>query len=71
MYEYYDTSYTSRTVNGIKELYETLHFACNDCKTRRADSKMAVQDTHYPTFVIMRKNFCSDCWMKNMNKNSG
>jgi hypothetical protein len=71
MNPYYETSYTARTVNGIKELYETLHFACNKCKTGRADSKMDVQDTHYPTFVITRKNICMECWLKRMNKNSG
>ena len=64
MNPYYETSYTSRSVNGIKELYETLHFACKICKTRRADSKMEIQDTYYPTFVIMHKKICSNCWLK-------
>ena len=71
MNPYYETSYTARTVDGIKELYETLNFACNECKIRRTDSKMEVQDTYYPTFVIMRKKICMECWLKMVSKNIG
>jgi hypothetical protein len=71
MNPYYESSYTARTVNGIKELYETLNFACNICKTRRTDSKMEVQDTYHPTFVITRKKICMECWLKMVSKSNG
>ena len=71
MNPYYESSYTARTVNGIKELYETLNFACNICKTRRTDSKMEVQDTYHPTFVITRKKICMECWLKIVSKSNG
>jgi len=64
---YYQTSYTSNTVNGIKKLYKTLDFACKDCKVKRVDSIMEIQDSKEPTFVISRKNFCQSCWLKRIN----
>lgn len=60
---FYETSYTSNTVTEIKEWYEYLDFACKCCKVNRTNTKMAVKDTYYPTFVIMRKQFCHQCWL--------
>jgi transposase len=64
---FYQTSYTSRTASGIQELYEELDFACHTCRKRRADSKMAIQDTYHPTFVVMRKRNCQHCWLRMIN----
>ena len=61
---FYETSYTSNTANGIKELYDTIIFACKSCKVRGVDTKMEILETRLPTFVLYRKNYCITCWLK-------
>ncbi len=66
---FYDTEYTSNTVNGITKIYDDLkwRFPCNRCQLNCVDTKITVQDTHNPTFVILRQKYCHKCWLRIMN----
>jgi len=59
-----ETHSTSNTANGIKHLYETTHFKCVLCKENDVDTMIAILDTTLPTFVLRRKHYCLDCWLK-------
>lgn len=61
---FYETLYTSTTASGIKKLYDTIQFACKSCKVKEVDMKMEVLDNKLPIFVLYRKNYCVDCWLK-------
>ena len=60
---YYETSYTSNTCNGIVKIYKEVIFKCKNCNNQLVDTKMAIQDTTNPTFVILRKRYCHTCWI--------
>jgi hypothetical protein len=59
-----ETRSTSNTASGIKELFETTHFACVLCKENDVDTKISILDTTLPTFVLLRKHYCLSCWLK-------
>ena len=65
---YYETSYTSNTASGICKLYKELRnkMKCKYCKNDYVDIKAEVQDTYYPTFVIVRSYLCHSCYIKSL-----
>lgn len=66
---FYETNYTSRSVTEIKELYKKYHnlIPCMNCNNEPVETKMEIQDTYYPTFVITRKKYCFRCWLSIIN----
>lgn len=66
---FFDTGYTANTVDKIQKLHKQIWFKCicNCCTCYTVDTKIAIQDTYNPTFVIQRKKFCSYCWLKKIN----
>jgi hypothetical protein len=51
-----ETSFEANTVNKINTIHE-----------EPVESKIVVKDTYYPTFVIVRKQYCLHCWLKRIN----
>ena len=64
-----ETSFEANTVNKINTIYDDLidRFPCKDCHVDPVESKIVVKDTYYPTFVIVRKQYCLHCWLKRIN----
>lgn len=69
---FFDTGYTANTVDKIHKLHKKVWFKCicNCCTCYTVDTKIAIQDTYNPTFVIQRKNFCSHCWLNKIKEPS-
>ena len=63
---FYETEYTAHTVNNIKTLYDNVSFTCRDCKLNNVETKMDIYN-HKPTFIILRKQFCLNCWLKRIH----
>lgn len=62
---FYETKYTAHTATNIKKLYESVSFICLDCKLNKVETKMDVYNQE-PTFIILRKHFCLQCWLKHV-----
>ena len=60
---YYETKYTANTVKNILQLKNNTTFKCIKCCIEPVDSDIAVQDTYHPTFVLIRKKYCTSCWL--------
>jgi hypothetical protein len=65
---FYHTQFTATTVTKIKEVYEEVKnkLPCRSCNVNCVETKIEVQDTHHPTFVIARKHTCSSCWLQSV-----
>jgi len=65
---FHHTQFTATTVTKINEVYEEVKnkLPCRSCNVNCVDTKIEVKDTHYPTFVVTRKNLCSSCWLQTM-----
>lgn len=69
---FYDTMYTANTVNKITKIHDDIRYRCicHNCKCSTVDTQIVVQDTYHPTFVVQRKNYCSQCWIMKVSTNS-
>jgi hypothetical protein len=47
----------------IKTLFKNVREICGQCKKNEVETKIAIKDTYYPTFVILRKFYCFHCWL--------
>ena len=66
---FYKTDYSFSTTKGITKIYKEIHrdFRCRNFCKNQVESKIEITDTYYPTFTIVRKNFCISCWLDILN----
>lgn len=63
---FFSTKYTASNVNKMLEIYHKVKdmMICRSCNVNCVDTKLEVEDTYGPTFVIVRKNYCVSCWLQ-------